>query len=123
MNGHDELCPIRHDQYAPPSEQCFPCDLIAKAREDERANVTAEFMSNHGGRWEYEAGIAAGRAEALGIRVREVMPYANGYFDGEDHMLAKCIAELEALMAETSGDRFHGFWDALAALRSLQEKS
>ena len=48
--------------------------------------------------------------------------FAKGEAQGQRDMLAKCIAELEALMAETSGDRFHGFWDALAALRALQEK-
>jgi len=32
--------------------------IIAKVREDERANVTAEFMSNHFDRWEYQAGQA-----------------------------------------------------------------
>lgn len=128
---HDPLCPCNPNQQEcgcgedPEWGPCVSCkcDLIAKAREDERANVTAEFMSNHGGRWEYEAGVAAGRAEALGIRVREVMPYANGYFDGEDHMLAKCIALIEDSVPWSTNN-----WIAvderaaiLAALRNLNE--
>lgn len=115
MSGHGSLCPYAH--VSGPS--CEICDLIAKVRKDERANVTAEFMSNHGGRWEYEAGVAAGRAEALGIRVREVMPYVNGYFDGQDHMLATCIAVVEEMPHRLEDLNRH---EVLAGLRSLQEK-
>lgn len=49
-------------------------------------------------------------------------PSCQNYFAVREDMLAKCIAELEALMAKTDGDRFHGFWDSIAALRVLQEK-
>ena len=124
---HDPLCPYVQTAHQRDHVAC-QCGLIAKVREDERANVTAEFMSNHGGRWEYKAGVAAGRAEALGIRVREVMPYANGYFDGEDHMLAKCIAAVEALdvcwyVDNACQSPNHGILnDVYLALRALQEK-
>ena len=121
--SHDPLCPQEEicDCCLLREEACY-CDLIAKVREDERANVTAEFMSNHGGRWEYEAGVAAGRAEALGIRVREVMPYANGYFDGEDHMLAKCIKAVEAIDDGGDADTRYILASTAATLRDLQEK-
>jgi hypothetical protein len=130
---HDPLCP-----FAPwPDEHCYQpdagvsvCSIIAKVRED-MSNST-QILGSKPRRCvlEYEAGVAAGRAEALGIRVREVMPYANGYFDGEDHMLAKCIAAVEAVSHD-----FHCTsldvrkppcncpqGDALDALRALQEK-
>ncbi len=77
------------------------CDLIAKVREDERANVTAEWMSNHGDRWEYG--------------------------QGQRDMLAKCIAAVEAAPISggmrdplTGEQRVEMFIDdALAALRAL----
>jgi hypothetical protein len=90
---HDSLCNlVLHTEYT--RDEFCNCDLIRMVREYERANVTAEWMGNHPCRWEYRAGQA--------------------------DMLAKCIAELEALMAKTDGDRFHGFWDAIDALRDLQ---
>lgn len=80
--------------------------IIAKVREDERANVTAEFMSNHGDRWEYQA--------------------------GQRDMLAKCIAAVEAYAGERlavtknpnmSEDITSALRVAANRLRALKEKS
>ena len=119
--SHDPLCPV--SKFPEEYPRCA-CNLIVEAREDERANITAEFMSNHGDRWEYEAGVAAGRAEALGIRVRQVMPYANGYFDGEDHMLARAVSVVDALSHGDPCDcaECRVLVMALTALRALEEK-
>ena len=121
---HDPLCPQPVQELSRPGLTVIAgtchCATIAKVREDERANGTAEWMSNHGDRWEYEAGVSAGRAEALGIRVREVMPYANGYFDGENHMLAKCIAAVEKAFSLSLEPPWVG--EVIEALQALQEK-
>jgi len=88
---HDSFClaTARSSSWEP--EMCI-CDVIAKVREDERR-------------------------KALGIRVREVTPYANGYIEGEDHMLAKCIAAVESLPG-----LFTRRQEVMDALRALQEK-
>ena len=97
---HDDLCSMKDEQWPKhPLEKCWQCDLIAAAeqrgRQDERFN-------------------------ALGTRVRELKPYADGYCDGERAMLAKCIEAVYGL------DKYHhGQIDgsrALAALRELEEK-
>ena len=38
------------------SESCRICDWIVEIEQDAIANMTAEWMSNHGDRWEFKAG-------------------------------------------------------------------
>lgn len=54
---HDPLCPSHGlcDCGCEYNAHCA-CAFIAKVREDERAAATAEWMSNHGDRWEFTAG-------------------------------------------------------------------
>ena len=68
---HDPLCLAAGRPKSWEPEMCV-CDLIRDVREDERR-------------------------VSLGIRVREVMPYANGYIDGQNHMIRDCIAAVEAM--------------------------
>jgi hypothetical protein len=66
-SAHDPLCPTKVGEQLSP-DKCWRCDLIAKARQDERANVTAEWMSNHGDRWEIRAGIEGALADLRALR-------------------------------------------------------
>lgn len=111
---HDPLCPCKPQvighgstsgdvQAAAPAVAC-QCELIAKVRQDERIN-------------------------SLGTRVFELKPYANGYCDGEDYMLVKCISVVEEIIPDESDS---GSWEATIAaawlrhavsrLRALEEK-
>ena len=47
----------------------------------------------------------------------------NAYQQGQQDMLAKCIAALEVEMESETQDRVDGLWDAIVALRALQDKS
>ena len=74
------------------------CELIATVREDERSNVTAEWMSNYGDHWEFKAGQA--------------------------DMLAKCIDALEQMLDvdPCDCDRCRAYTTAQAILRAIEER-
>jgi len=99
-------CSMQHGLFCIHCHQWCICNVIAKVREDERASLTAEWMSNHGEKWEFAA--------------------------GQRDMLAKCIAAVEAYAEERltvtkkpnmSEDITAALHVAVNRLRALQEKS
>jgi hypothetical protein len=95
---HDPLCPLNDEQWLKhPLEKCYYCELIAAVREDERTRHQGQSVMLAS---DAEAAIAAARAD----------------------MLAKCITALEVEMEGETQDRVDGLWDAIVALRALQEK-
>ena len=120
--NHDLLCPYTPEQTGfgginsgissiQPYIPGYPCqcDLIAKVRED--TNASQLTMWN---RTQEQA--------AFIIETATKSVWIDGYGEGRKDMLAKCITALEVEMEGETQDRVDGLWDAIVALRALQEK-
>jgi hypothetical protein len=58
----------------------------------------------------------------LNVSERRQEKPCQSYLNGQRDMLAKCITALEVEMEGETQDRVDGLWDAIVALRALQEK-
>jgi hypothetical protein len=103
---HDPLCLA---DPATDNSRCHYCVLIAKVRED--TNASQLTMWN---RTQEQA--------AFIIETATKSVWIDGYGEGRKDMLAKCITALEVEMEGETQDRVDGLWDAIVALRALQEK-
>lgn len=96
-------CSMQHGQFCIHCHQWCVCERMRKAEKHGYEKAVAEFMSNHGERWEYRAGQA--------------------------DMLAKCVAAVEEIIPDDSDS---GSWEATIAaawlrhavskLRALEDK-